>query len=143
MFPARIGFCRSWNVHESLLGRRRRRRRWPHETPFGFPGRIYRVGFSGGNGHLSCFTFVPQDLQQLIFYAVAATRAPEAARLRVAEFITRANYGLRIGNFELDFGDGEVRYKTSIDYSGTTLLPCLIRNVAYTRYAPWISTCRG
>jgi hypothetical protein len=26
-----------------------------------------------------------------------------------AEFITRANYGLIIGNFELDFEDGEIR----------------------------------
>ena len=29
------------------------------------------------------------------------------------EFITRANYGLPIGNFELDLEDGELRYKIS------------------------------
>ena len=28
------------------------------------------------------------------------------------EYITRANYGLYIGNFELDCDDGEVRFKT-------------------------------
>lgn len=32
----------------------------------------------------------------------------------VAEYITRANYGITLGNFELDFNDGEVRYMTSI-----------------------------
>ena len=96
---------------------------------------IYRLGFSGENGFLSCYTFVPQDLQQLIFYAVAPTQAPEAARPAVAEFITRANYGLRIGNFEMDFSDGEVRYKGSLDYSGTTLAPSLIRNVVYSAVA--------
>jgi hypothetical protein len=31
--PARLGFCRSWNIHETLLERRRQERRWPHETP--------------------------------------------------------------------------------------------------------------
>ena len=28
-------------------------------------------------------------------------------------FLTRANYGLHVGNFEMDMTDGEVRYKTT------------------------------
>jgi len=39
----------------------------------------------------------------------------------VAEFINRANYGIIIGNFEMDFADGEIRYKTSIDVQGDKL----------------------
>lgn len=35
-----------------------------------------------------------------------------------AEFITRANYGLNIGNFELDYRDGEVRYKVYLSCNG-------------------------
>ena len=31
------------------------------------------------------------------------------------EFINRANYGLRNGNFELDVRDGEIRYKIYVD----------------------------
>jgi hypothetical protein len=34
------------------------------------------------------------------------------SRLAVGEYITRANYGIINGNFEMDFRDGEVRYKT-------------------------------
>jgi hypothetical protein len=49
----------------------------------------------------------------------------------VAEFITRANYGLRIGNFELDFRDGEVRYKSSLDFEGETLTPGLVKFAIY------------
>ena len=30
---------------------------------------------------------------------------------QMAEFLSRANYGLANGNFELDFRDGEIRYK--------------------------------
>ena len=30
---------------------------------------------------------------------------------QMAEFLCRANYGLANGNFELDFRDGEIRYK--------------------------------
>lgn len=33
----------------------------------------------------------------------------------MAEFICRANYGLRNGNFEMDFRDGELRYKCFVD----------------------------
>jgi len=45
-------------------------------------------------------------------YAFVAIHADEGCRHAVAEFITRANYGMRNGNFELDFDDGEVRYKS-------------------------------
>ncbi len=92
---------------------------------------VYRVGFSGKNGQLVCFAQVRLELEQFIFYAVAPVKAPEEARLAVAEFITRANYGLRIGNFELDFDDGEVRYKSSLDFEGATLTPALIKHTIY------------
>jgi len=35
---------------------------------------------------------------------------------RVGEYITRANYGLVHGNFEMDLSDGEVRYRSSIPF---------------------------
>lgn len=38
--------------------------------------------------------------------------------LKMAEFVCRANYGLRTGNFELDVRDGEIRYKTYVDCAG-------------------------
>lgn len=40
--------------------------------------------------------------------------ADEDSRAAVAEFITRANYGLGHGNFEMDYRDGEIRYKTTM-----------------------------
>ncbi len=33
---------------------------------------------------------------------------------RMAEFICRANFGLKFGNFEFDFRDGEIRYKANV-----------------------------
>ena len=37
---------------------------------------------------------------------------------RVAEFICRANYGLKYGNFEFDFRDGEIDFKMTCDCEG-------------------------
>ena len=46
--------------------------------------------------------------------------ADDNTKAAAAEFITRANYGIMHGNFEMDFDDGEIRYKTSL-YCGDTL----------------------
>lgn len=32
----------------------------------------------------------------------------------MAEYITRANFGLKMGNFELDYRDGEIRYQSCL-----------------------------
>lgn len=40
------------------------------------------------------------------------THVREDKRDVVCRYITRANYGLRNGNLEMDLDDGEVRYKT-------------------------------
>ncbi len=58
-------------------------------------------------------------------------KAPEEKRLAIAEFVARANDGLRIGNFELDFGDGEVRYKRSA-WIGENLSPNPFASLGYT-----------
>ena len=92
---------------------------------------IYRLGFSGKNGQTVCYAQVQVEREQFLFYVFAPVKAPEETRLAVAEFITRANYGLRIGNLEMDFDDGEVRYKSSLDFEGETLTPGLIKHAIY------------
>ena len=93
--------------------------------------RAFRMGFSGAHGQTTCFARIEEALQLLLFYVVAPLKVPEPARNAVAEFLTRANYGLRIGNFEMDFRDGEVRYKSALDFEGNVLTPSLIRNAIY------------
>ena len=44
-------------------------------------------------------------------------RADENSRLAAAEFLTRANYNMRNGNFELSMEDGEIRFKTYLHAS--------------------------
>lgn len=92
---------------------------------------MYRVGFEGKNGRYTCFAQIRMDLEQFMFYAIAPVKVPEAAHAAAAEFLTRANYGLRIGNFEMDYTDGEVRYKSSLDFEDALLTPALIRNAIY------------
>ena len=115
---------------------------WPHSQIEGKT--ILRTGFSGSNGKWTCFAQALEDLYQFVFYSVCANNAPEDKRPAMAEFITRANYGMRIGNFEMDFSDGEIRYKTSIDVEDDELTPALIKQLLYAnvmtmnRYLPGI-----
>jgi hypothetical protein len=91
----------------------------------------YRTGFAGDNARVVCIAEVRLQLQQFLFYVLVPNKVPEGRRVEVAEAITRANWGLRIGNFELDFNDGELRYKSSLDFEGELLTHALIRNVVY------------
>ncbi len=92
---------------------------------------VYRCDFAGENSDLRCYAQIRADLEQFLFYVVAPVKVPEELRLAVAEYITRANYGLRIGNFELDYSDGEVRYKSSLDFEGEPLSKTLLKNAIY------------
>ena len=48
----------------------------------------------------------------LVNYTSMNLRVEEASRKAVSEYLTRANYGLNLGCFEMDFSDGEVRYRS-------------------------------
>lgn len=89
------------------------------------------MGYHGENGRYSCVARVDGALDHLIFRVAAPVHAPVASRAAVAEYLTRANFGLHLGNFEMDFEDGEVRFKTSVDFEGTGLTPALVRTLAY------------
>ncbi len=52
---------------------------------------------------------------------VAANGDDFGQKMRLADFVCRANYGLRDGNFELDMRDGELRYKTYTNCDGIDL----------------------
>lgn len=102
------------------------------------------TGFSGDNGQWNCRARADETREQFLFYSYAPKHAPYEVRQLMAEFLTRANYGLLIGNFEMDFNDGEVRYKTSIDVENDRLTVALVKSLVYAnvltmdRYLPGI-----
>jgi hypothetical protein len=102
---------------------------WPYIPAEG--DLVLKLPFDGRNGRWVCFAQAREEHEQFVFYSVYPVRVPEGRRPAVAEYLTRANYGLILGNFELDYGDGEVRYKTSLDVEGAELVPALIRQCVY------------
>lgn len=92
---------------------------------------VLRLPFAGEAGNWVCFAQAREPEAQFVFYSVYPVLVPPARRPAMAELLTRINYGLVLGNFELDYADGEVRFKTSIDVEGTTLAPPLIQACVY------------
>lgn len=90
------------------------------------------TGFKGNNGSFRCFVREREQQEQVAFYAVIPVNVPEEKRPAMAEFITRANYGAVLGNFEMDYNDGEVRFKTSADVEGIEMTEVFVRNLVYT-----------
>lgn len=80
-----------------------------------------RMNHHGDSGHWICYLQVREEQEQFFFFSMAALFVPAERRKAVAEFITRANYGMILGNFEMDISDGEVRYKTYFDAQGFEL----------------------
>ncbi len=89
------------------------------------------LAFEGDNGSWNCYAKAREDEEQFIFYSICPIKVPKTKRRTLGEFIARANYGMMIGNFELDFTDGEIRYKTSIDVEGDRLSFALLKRLVY------------
>jgi len=89
------------------------------------------LAFEGDNGSWNCYAKAREDEEQFVFYSIGPIKVPKTKRRTLGEFIARANYGMMIGNFELDFTDGEIRYKTSIDVEGDRLSFALIQQLVY------------
>lgn len=100
---------------------------------------IVKMVVSGENGEFVCYAEVEEmaeeDFGWFLFYSCSPVKVPEEKRQEMAEYITRANYGLKIGNFELDFRDGEVRYKTGIRIREDELTHHILKNLIYPNLA--------
>ncbi len=90
----------------------------------------------------SCFAITLEEDRQCLFSSSVPVTVPPNRLPAMIEALARANFGLPIGNFEIDLTDGELRYKTSIDVDNSDLDAGLVRTLVYAnisvtrRYLP-------
>jgi len=82
---------------------------------------VIRAEVASEAGEWTLFVVCREEHGRCSIYSQALWAAPETSRPAMAELLTRLNYGLALGNLEMDFADGEVRFKTSVDVSGSHL----------------------
>jgi hypothetical protein len=116
--------------------------RWPFSEVRGAP--VLLSELSGAQGTWKFYAHAVEEQGLILLYSICPLQVPEERRSEVAQFLTRANYGLAAGNFELDFDDGEVRYKTVLQLRGdevdSSTLKGLVRanGIAMETYLPGI-----
>jgi len=136
-------------VPDSLLGDLKRvfaENGWPYSEVAGAP--VLLSELSGPEGRWDFYAQAVEEKDLVLLYSIAPRRVPAERRLEVSEFLTRANHGLADGNFELDFEDGEVRFK-SVLHVPAELDGLLVRRVvrlngtALETYLPSITELIG
>lgn len=74
---------------------------------------IIRCGINLKNRLKECRIIADIDETKYLTLALINLNCDEEHRDELAKFLTMVNYGLLIGNFEMDYNDGEVRYKVA------------------------------
>ncbi|MEI6169336.1 MAG: YbjN domain-containing protein [bacterium] len=80
----------------------------------------------GDNASFKIAIRANEDTERVTVFCTSPNLVPEDKRSIVAEFITRATYGLSFGNIEMDMSDGEVRAKSAVDIEGGVLTPKMV-----------------
>jgi hypothetical protein len=96
-----------------------------------------RVHFTVAGEHtqLEVWGVSYESTARVCFYAKLPAVVPADKRAVAAEFLMRVNHGVLVGNFELDFDDGEVRFKTSADVEGVELSSTFFKNLLLVNLA--------
>lgn len=108
-----------------------------------------QVAYPGEHGVWNCYLVARDEHAQVLVYSVFAEPVAPERRADTAEFLMRANYGLMVGNFEMDLSDGDVRYKTSIQLDAPQIPLETVRNVVLPnlvvmdRYLPGLRAVAG
>mmetsp|Transcript_28206 Transcript_28206/g.59018 ORF Transcript_28206/g.59018 Transcript_28206/m.59018 type:complete len:179 (-) Transcript_28206:250-786(-) len=83
---------------------------------------VISMSLTGNNSAFRTFIDlkIPQD--RMLVFIESPVKVPEGEKRTIcAELLMRINYTLALGNFEIDFRDGEVRYRMSVDVEGSSL----------------------
>ena len=78
---------------------------------------VFRLSMSLKSKLNNCRIIIRPKEDGINFTYILAISADDDSKAAIAEFLTRANYGLVIGNFQMDYSDGEIGYKNFM-YTG-------------------------
>lgn len=96
---------------------------WPvqhHETE-----PLIRLEYGNEVGNWSCLIWYRAETSQVLVYSIMPAKIPADQRVAVAEFMMRINYDQVLGGFEINMEDGEVRYRTALDFGSEVFTPGL------------------
>jgi hypothetical protein len=89
---------------------------WPYSEVKGLP--VLLSELSGPLGSWKMYAQAVEAQSLILMYSICPLHVPDERRVEMSHFLSLVNHGLAAGNFELDFDDGEIRYKTVLHVQG-------------------------
>jgi len=90
---------------------------------------IFYVDFGEPHKPVSdALAVVAADTQRFLFYIDIGPAASVNTRDEVVLFIALVNWSISIGNFEMNYEDGNVRFRSSVGFGGAELSASLMQN---------------
>ncbi len=77
--------------------------------------KIIKLEIYGINTNFHTFFLVDEEQESLLCNTHISQKIPYFKRLEVCDFMSRVNYEVVNGNFEMDMDNGEIRYRTFLD----------------------------
>lgn len=96
--------------------------------------RWYRVIVPGEAARWVWVARWEEDDSFFVGYSLCPVKVPPRRRAAAAEYLTRANWSLRLGNFEMDYADGEVCFRTSMALAGLRPTAELVKHLAFAGF---------
>lgn len=93
------------------------------------------IDYASPAGAWSTYAVAFDQSRQVAVYGVLPFAVDAEQRPAIVELITRLNFGQIVGNFEIDLDDGEVRFKTSLDFEDAELTTPLLRQLVRANIA--------
>jgi hypothetical protein len=84
---------------------------------------------SGQNGTFPCIADIQASKTRFIFVTICPSNCPNHKKAIIAELLTRLNFFIYYGTFEMNYDNGEIRFKTSIPLDHLTLTEDIIDDV--------------
>ncbi len=92
----------------------------------------YTCNFSGKNAAYCVYVSCSNTMEYLMVYTLCSINIPAEKREAAMEFITRANFGMRVGCFEMNCDNGEIRFRTSISSKDSEIPQKVLHRKFYT-----------
>lgn len=95
------------------------------------------VRYQGEHMKYQTFVFSKEEQRLAVCYTTIPLKTQPRQRPVVAEYLSRANHRLLVGNFEIDYESCDVRFRTSVDVEGGELTTRMAKHMLFNNLA-WV-----
>jgi hypothetical protein len=90
---------------------------------------LVHTGVEGDNGDWRVIAGASDDDRVFLMLSLLPQKCPVQKRAACAELLTRINFGMEVGCFEMDFESGRIHLKTAVPFAPGALDPGMLNKV--------------